>query len=313
MRSPISFPALGTTATLVVTDDRAREQARAILVAEIDAIDVACSRFRSDSELTLINANAGRRSSVSALFFEALEVALRGARLTNGRVDPTVGSAMRVLGYDRDFDKIDRDGPPLRISVARIPGWQTIEVDARHLTVFVPAGVELDFGATAKGLCADRAARTIGAATGAGVVVGLGGDIAIGGPPRQDGWVVLVTDDHACASSTADNATFGQRIVVRSGGVATSGTTVRRWRRGEVEMHHVVDPDTGLPAAEHWRTVSVAAASCVDANIASTASLVMGTGAPDWLAARELPARLVRRDGSVVTVGGWPTPADAPC
>jgi len=313
MRSPISFPALGTTATLVVTDDRAEEDARDILVAEIDAIDVACSRFRYDSELTVVNANAGRRSSVSALFMEALEVALRGARLTNGRVDPTVGSAMRVLGYDRDFDKIDRDGPPLRVSVARIPGWQTIEVDARRSTVFVPAGVELDFGATAKGLCADRAARAIGAATGVGVVVGLGGDIAIGGPEREDGWTVLVTDDHAFASSAADNAVFGQRIVVRSGGVATSGTTVRRWRRGEVEMHHVLDPATGLPAAEHWRTVSVAAASCVDANIASTASLVMGADAPGWLAARELPARLVRRDGSAVTVGGWPAPADAPC
>lgn len=313
MRPPISFPALGTTATLVVTDDRARGYARAILVAEIEAIDVACSRFRSDSELALVNANAGGRSAVSGLFLAALEVALRGARLTDGRVDPTVGSAMRVLGYDRDFAEIGRDGPPIRVSVARIPGWQTIEVDAPRSTVFVPAGVELDFGATAKGLCADRAARAIGMATGAGVVVGLGGDIAIGGPEREGGWTVLVTDDHACASGAADDAGFGQRIVVRSGGVATSGTTVRRWRRGEVELHHVLDPRTGLPAAEHWRTVSVAAASCVDANIASTASLIMGADAAGWLAARQLPARLVRRDGSVVTVGGWPAPADAPC
>jgi thiamine biosynthesis lipoprotein len=312
MLPPTTFDALGTTVTLLVTDDRARNDALAILVAEIGAIDAACSRFRSDSELALVNANAGLRSPVSALFIEALQVALRGARLTDGRVDPTVGATMRVLGYDRDFCDVDRHGPPLRVSVGRVPGWQTIEVDPRRSTVFVPAGVELDFGATAKGLCADRAARTIGAITGVGVLVSLGGDIAIGGPRRDKGWLVLVTDDHARAAESSKDAP-DQHITVQSGGVATSGTTVRRWRRGEIEMHHVVDPTTGLPAAEHWRTVSVAAASCVDANIASTASIVMGADAPAWLEARAMPARLVARDGTVVTIGGWPAPIEQTC
>lgn len=307
---PVTFPALGTTATLLVTDDDVRDEAHAILVAEVDAIDAACSRFRSDSELAFINANAGQRTPVSARFVEALDVALRAARLTDGRVDPTVGSAMRVLGYDRDFDDVERYGPPLQVTVDRVPGWQTIEFDPLSSTVRVPAGVELDFGATAKGLCADRAAHAIGTATGAGVLVGLGGDIAIGGTTRQDGWVVLVTDDHAASPHPDDLDRIGQRILVRSGGVATSGTTVRRWHRGEIELHHVVDPRTGLPAAEHWRTVTVAAASCVDANIASTAALVMGVDAPSWLEACGLPARLVARDGTVVTVGDWPAAAE---
>jgi len=301
---------LGTTATLLVTDDDIRRDAHAMLVAEIDAIDAACSRFRSDSDLAFVNANAGQRTPVSALFIEALDVALRAARLTDGRVDPTVGTAMRVLGYDRDFDDVDRYGPPLQVTVERIAGWRTIEVDPRCSTVRIPVGVELDFGATAKGLCADRAAHAIGTATGAGVLVSLGGDIAIGGPERQDGWVVLVTDDHAASPDPGEVDTIGQRIVVRSGGVATSGTTVRRWNRGDIEVHHVVDPMTGLPAAEHWRTVSVAAASCVDANIAATASLVMGADAPTWLETASLPARLVSRDGNVVTVGGWPGVAE---
>jgi thiamine biosynthesis lipoprotein ApbE len=310
VQSPIIFPALGTTATLLVTDDDIRHDAHAMLVAEVDAIDAACSRFRSDSDLAFVNANAGQQTPVSALFIEALEVALRAARLTGGRVDPTVGTAMRVLGYDRDFDDVDRYGPPLRVTVDRVPGWQTIDVDRGCSTVRIPVGVELDFGATAKGLCADRAAHAIGTATGAGVLVGLGGDIAIGGPVRQDGWVVLVSDDHAASLDPAEVDAIGQRIVVRSGGVATSGTTVRRWRRGDIEFHHVVDPLSGLPAAEHWRTVTVAAASCVDANIAATASLVMGVDAPTWLETANLPARLVKRDGTVVTVGGWPGAAE---
>ena len=301
MYASLNFPALGTTAVLLVEHESALDAADAILLAEIEAIDAACSRFRADSELALVNENAGRVRPVSALFLEALGVAVRAARLTDGLVDPTVGTTMRLLGYDRDFDDIDLDGPPIRASVARVPGWQTIEVDRAQSTVRIPAGVELDLGATAKALCADRAARAAGAATGTALLVGLGGDIAIGGPELATGWEVLVTDNHA-ASPGSD----GQRIIVRSGGVATSGTTVRRWRRGKAEVHHIIDPTSGLPAAEHWRTVSVAAASCVDANIASTASIVRGVHAPEWLATRALPARLVARDGSVLTVGGWP-------
>ena len=71
-------------------------------------------------------------------------------------------------------------------------------------------------------------------------------------------------------------------------------------------MHHIIDPDTGAPVHATWRTVSVAAADCTDANIATTAALVRRADAPAWLAERGLPARLVDREGSVITVGEWP-------
>jgi len=308
MQPPFTFPALGTTAALLVTDDAAFAAAHSMLVREIDGIDIACSRFRGDSELSSVNANAGRPTRVSARFIEALEVALRAARLTGGLVDPTVGSAMRVLGYDRDFDVMDRTGPALTVSLQRVPGWQVIEVDAGRSTVRLPEGVELDFGATAKALCADRAARSIADATGAGVLVSLGGDVAMQGPSPDAGWSLLITDDHA-AGTDAD----GAHVVVRSGGLATSGTTVRRWWRGVQEMHHLVDPKTGCPARERWRTASVAAGSCVDANIASTAAIVMGARAPAWLGARGLPARLVSPEGAVLRVAGWPAEERVEC
>jgi thiamine biosynthesis lipoprotein len=117
---------------------------------------------------------------------------------------------------------------------------------------------------------------------------------------------VRVADDHA---GGADQA--GQTIALHGGGLATSSTTVRRWRRGELELHHILDPASGRPAAEHWRTVSVAAATCVDANIASTASILRGEGAPSWLERLALPARLVALDGSVTRTGGWPADAEA--
>jgi thiamine biosynthesis lipoprotein len=301
MREPLTFAALGTTAALLVDPDDALESARAVLEAEVDAIDLACSRFRDDSELARVNRSAASWVAVSPLFVDALDVAVRGARLTDGLVDPTVGSALRVLGYDRDFEGVARAGPPLRVSVGRIAGWHTIEIDRPRSRVRIPSGVELDFGATAKALCADRAARAMARETSASVLVALGGDVAVGGPRRDGDWAVSIADDHAARVDEVD-----ERIVIASGGVATSGTTARRWARGDRVFHHVIDPDSGLPAREHWRTVSVCAASCVDANIASTAAIVMGADAPQWLEARGLPARLVATGGTIVRVGGWP-------
>ena len=113
-----SWRALGTLVQLVVTDPRCLPEARRLLAAELDAVDAACSRFRPDSEIcslrtTLDRTAPGRPVQVSPLLAEAIAVALRAARLTDGDVDPTVGGAMSAVGYDRDFDRVPRTGPPL--------------------------------------------------------------------------------------------------------------------------------------------------------------------------------------------------------
>jgi thiamine biosynthesis lipoprotein len=95
-------------------------------------------------------------------------------------------------------------------------------------------------------------------------------------------------------------------VAIRDGGLATSSTTARRWQRGGDVLHHILDPRTGLPAEPVWRTVSVAAGTCVDANAASTAAVIRGRAALGWLARLGLPARLVDATGVVFTVAGWP-------
>lgn len=298
-----SFPALGTTATLVLSDDGDSSLALQALRDEIDAMDLAASRFREDSELVALNLAAGGGAVVvSELLFEAIEVALRAAALTGGRVDPTVGRALELVGYDRDFAAIDSDGPPLRLAARPVPGWTAVKTDAVTRSVALPAGVVLDLGATAKALCADRAARRLASLVPGGVLVGLGGDLAVAGDAPAGGWPVRVSDNHA---DPLDGP--GPVVALASGGLATSSTTVRRWNRGGDTVHHLLDPATGLPAQEYWRTVSVAAGSCVDANIASCASILLGADAPSWLKERGLPARLVGSSGGVILVGGWPT------
>ncbi|HET6966356.1 MAG TPA: FAD:protein FMN transferase [Acidimicrobiales bacterium] len=304
-----SFPALGTTAALALTGPAADDLAESILRDHLERLDLACSRFRDDSELSRLNAVAGSGPvPVSVLMLDAVDAALRAAMLTGGRVDPTVGTALEMIGYDRDFGLIPADGPALSFTARPVPGWEAVTIDRHASTVALRPGVRLDLGATAKAFCADQAAVAISAATGAGVLVSLGGDIAVAGPPPQYGWPVKIGSDHAAPLDGP-----GPVLALTGGGLATSSTTVRRWLRGGVPVHHLVDPATSAPVREHWQTVSVAAGTCLDANTASCAAVVMGPAAPDWLAERGLPARLVSARGEVTTVAGWPQEVAACC
>ena len=302
MTACASFLALGTTATLAVVEPPLLAPARAAVERELAAVDAACSRFREESELSRVNAAAGRPVRIGPLLLEALRAALRAAAATDGLVDPTVGRSMRLAGYDRTFRLVAaRDPLGFRARFERAPGAVRVELDEERALVQVPEGVELDLGATAKALAADRAAASARAAAGCGVLVSLGGDLACAGEPPSGGWPVRVADDHAAGLHAS-----GPVVALAGGGLATSSTAVRRWRAGETELHHVLDPRTGRPAATPWRTVTVAAASCLDANTAGTAAVLLGTDAPAWLESRRLPARLVPRDGAPLAVAGWP-------
>ena len=299
-----SFEVFGTTAVLLVTSPPVIGLARDIAAELLAEVDLACSRFRPDSELSRLNAAPGQEVSVSEVFADLLAAALRAARLTGGTVDPTCARALAGLGYDRDFALVRAagDAPPrLTGTVGPVPGWRRVHLDRSARRVRVDGGAQLDLGATAKAWAADTAAARIASRAGCGVLVSLGGDVCVAGPPPDDGWQVRVTDDHAAPAGAP-----GQTVTISTGGLATSSTTVRAWRVGGRPVHHIIDPATGEPARSCWRTVSVAAGSCADANTASTAAIIRSAAAPDWLHDLGLPARLVRHDGTVETTAGWP-------
>jgi thiamine biosynthesis lipoprotein ApbE len=312
------WEALGTCVVLRVTDPLWLPRASAILARELDAIDRSCSRFRPDSDLSRVNARAGPNGApggvsgapmrVAPLLIEALQVALRAAELTDGDVDPTLGAALVFAGYDRDWSLMQKDAPrgetprdPPVVRARRHSGYRTIQLDPVARTVRVPRGIMLDLGATAKAWAADRAAQAVHEVCRCGVLISLGGDIATAGDSPVGGWEIHVTDDHRSGPHAP-----GQRIRILSGGLATSSVAVRRWRRGGHAMHHIIDPALHVPLRGPWRTVTVAAATCTDANIATTATLVRGARAPAWLAELGLPARLVAHSGEVLHVGAWP-------
>jgi thiamine biosynthesis lipoprotein len=292
------WTALGTTARVVTAAD-ALDVAVAAVERELHAVDLACSRFRDDSELVTLARCHDTTFVAGPTLVAALVAALRAARITDGAVDPTGGASIRSLGYDRDFASVSDDPQPF-VAVA-MPGWACVRVDEATRTIRLPRGVDLDLGATAKAFAADRAAAAAAAAAGAGVLVSLGGDIAVAGAAPEGGWPVRVDDDHRAALDQP-----GHVVSIEAGGLATSSTTVRAWQRGAERVHHIVDPATGRPAVSPWRTVSVLARTCTDANTAATATFVKGAAGEAWLSGTGLPARLVAHDGEVTTVNGWP-------
>lgn len=300
----------GTLARIVVTDPARLDAAVELVRDELAAVDAACSRFRPDSEIHAVVRAGGEPLRVSERLAALVSAALYAAEQSDGDVDPTIGLAMCALGYDRDFsdvvNRVRHDGLPVQVFPA--PDWRAVHLAGQELTV--PAGVLLDLGATAKAWAADRCAALVAKLCGTGVLVALGGDIATAGPApipdgdpvdaslRAGGWRVRVQDGPREPGCT---------IVLPAGAaLATSSTIARAWRLQGRTVHHILDPRTGNAAQRVWRTASVAAYSCIEANTLSTAAIVRGSAAPRWLASLGAPARLVAVDGRVSTLGAWP-------
>lgn len=289
MRPAAEWTSWGLPVRLVLTDPAAQPAARGILERTMLAVEAACSRFREDSEVWALERAGGGTVPVSPLLAELVAVALRAAEESGGSVDPSMGEVIARLGYDRDIATVPADRPDHAVTLRVRPSWRMVRLDGRRLTL--PPGVLLDLGATAKAWTADRCAADIAHELGCGALVGIGGDIATAGPAPVPGWRVLVQDGDG-DGEPAD------RVVLPAGmAIATSSTIRRTWRRAGRTMHHVIDPASARPVRRSWRTVTVAAPSCVRANTRSTAAIVRRRAALPWLA---------EQDATVLTLGAWP-------
>lgn len=319
-----SFRAIGTTVEILTTREDTLAPAMDIARQRLAELDAALSRFRPDSEVCRLAAAAAQAPAsarVSQTFANHLRAALRMARFTEGLVDPTIGSAVVASGYDADMDVIrSRATNPHAASAsattsraaAAVPrpdaqatsGWQAITIDPRTDEVSTPAGILLDFGATAKAHAADLIAAELGRRHPGGFLVNLGGDIAIAGESPVGGWPVGVEDAHG--------ATVQVVALLDGYAVATSSTRLRTWAATDgTTRHHIVDPRTGRTAPTTWAQVTCVAPTALKANAATTAAIVLGPDAPAWLERHGIPARLDGTDGTLTTTSGWPAPTSA--
>ena len=299
-----TFSAIGTTNRILTTEPGAIAEAVLIAQDHLAELDAAVSRFRDDSEVSRLAARAAHGPAwafASPVFAAYLRAALHAARLTDGLVDPTVGSAVVATGYDADMDVVRARGAWTGTDVAAsVPGWRSVVLDEATDKVTVPQGCLIDLGCSAKGHAADTIARMLAERLPGGFLVSLGGDIAVSGAGPDGGWRVGVED--------ADGRTV-QVVTTTGQAIATSSTRLRTWSADGATRHHIVDPRTGGTASATWTQVSCAGVSALEANAASTAAVVLGPDAPDWLTAHGIPARLDAQDGTVVLTAGWPAPA----
>jgi thiamine biosynthesis lipoprotein len=285
-----------TSCRLVLTRPELLPEATAIVDGVLADVDRACSRFRPDSELLTLAPDADGWNRLSPTLADLLRVALEAAVQTDGALDPTIGATLVDLGYDRDIRLLTDERTSVVTVVRRPTGWRSLRLEDTR--VWMPPGTQLDLGATAKAVAADRCARAVAQRLDTGVLVSLGGDIATAGRGPEGGWQVTVQDlpsDVPQQVSLFDGAA-----------IATSSTARRTWRRDGQVVHHLIDPTTARPATGRWRSVTVVAPDCARANTVATAALVKGDGAVAWLRYAALPARLVSHDGDVATLNHWP-------
>ncbi len=240
----------------------------------------ALSRFRSDSELTRLNASPGPLRPVSNVLWEVFEAAREAAETTEGLVTPLVLESLLYAGYDRSFDEFDHNQfTPSELGSRNgreLLGLDAIQLDASSRSIALPRGTLMDFGGIAKGWAAQRAAQRLGRWGPA--LVSAGGDIFVTGP-RADGgaWQIGVEDPF-------NDGSYVEDLFLLSGGVATSGRDRRRWVRNGVPRHHIIDPRTGMPAVTDILTATVIGSSALRAEALAKATLISGSRvALDWL------------------------------
>jgi thiamine biosynthesis lipoprotein len=293
------WEALGTYVYLSTDQPGSGDRAEALARRVIELVDRTCSRFRHDSDLSRVNAAAGEWVAVDPFFTSAVTIALEAATATEGLVNPCLGRELVALGYDQTFSAVLAGGPRGPRETADnfdADAWRDVDVDPSG-GVRVPHGCALDLGATAKAWASDLVATAVVEPLGGRVLVSLGGDISIAGDEGVP-WPVAISErpDEPAAAT----------VLLAGGGLATSSTRVRRWPSGNDYLHHLIDPRTVQPVDEHWRTVTATGPTCVAANVATTAAVVLRGEAVGWLSDRGVAARLVATHGGVRTVADWP-------
>ena len=285
---------MGTTVSILFAGDLPPGAAGAVrnLFAGWEAL---LSRFRPESELSRVNRSAGTPTTVRPLLRSVLTVAVDAARATDGLFDPTLGRQMSAIGYNRSFEG------PLRLVggtfVRDLPagGWRDIHIDAATNRITIPPGTALDFGGIAKGMAVDAAASLLAEFGVEAALVNAGGDMRVA---RDDAAEWQIGFDEA-----KDHA-----VALAGGGIATSGVTKRRWMQDGVQRHHLIDPRTGLPSQSELRSVSVAASTCAQAEVAAKVALILGVEAGTAFLERfELPGLMTLRDDSIRATATWPS------
>jgi thiamine biosynthesis lipoprotein len=303
----IEFRAMGCAMTASLDNGESQAARTLELVPRwFEEWEQALSRFRPDSDLTLLNASAGAPCTVGSILWEVIQAALETARWTGGLVVPTVLKSLERVGYDRSFAQVQttRGGrpsaPSLSIEEGRtaVASWRDVSVDKLNHTVTLPPGTRLDLGGVAKGWAAWQAMQRLKVYGPA--LVDAGGDIAVSDVRVDESpWMVAIADPLQMQEKL-------DLLALGNCGVATSGIDYRRWIQNGSLQHHIIDPRSGEPAQTDLVSVTVIAPDVLQAEAAAKAVLILGSQVGfDWLEDRpQLCGLLALQDGRLLYSSG---------
>ncbi|HEV2954092.1 MAG TPA: FAD:protein FMN transferase [Candidatus Dormibacteraeota bacterium] len=292
-----AFPCMGTVVT-VLAPAAAFEHALKLVETLFENWDLCFSRFKTESELSRLNRSAGVETAVSPLLFLAAAKAMTAAEISDGVFDPLLLDQMLRCGYDRTFTDIPTNGPALDAQAHPGGAWRGMRLDPARRTVRLPAGTGMDLGGLVKGMAVDAALTGLRRAAVACAAVDAGGDLAVMGlPPGLDSWPIEI-----------ETGWKKEVVPLRRGALATSTVGKRRWNRGGVAQHHLIDPRTGSPAESGVWSVSAAAPTCAEAEIAAKVALILGSEAGcQFLESNRWAGLITSATGESHRAGGWPS------
>jgi thiamine biosynthesis lipoprotein len=295
------FRAMGTTITVFVPEGQ-MTQGIGIVKTLFDEWERTLSRFQPESELSRLNQRTGELVIVSDLLLIVLTQALTAARASQGVYDPTLLNQLAQIGYDRSFDQLPQhllanahlaQYPPMEQGGA----WRHIQVNREKHSVLLPAGIRLDFGGIAKGMAVDAALEALQQQGIGTALVNAGGDLAVRGlPPGVDHWSIAIPGkDRAWA------------LPLQHGAIATSGIARRQWQQGDRLRHHLLDPQTGLPADNGLWSTTVVAARCEQAEVAAKVAFIKGLPqGKTFVEDHRMASLFIKADGSWEGSKDWP-------
>ena len=267
-----SHRAMGTQITLTAytTDPAGAVLAFDDAFREFDRLEALMTTWREDSEISRLNAAAGKRPvPITPELFDALARAQALSVLTSGKFDVTFGVMAGLWKFDQDQDDSIPPHAEIRKRIALID-YRKLVLDRPNQTAYLTrAGMKVHLGGIGKGFGVDRAVAILRRAGVRDFMVQAGGDLYVAGRHGDRPWRVGIRDprgtpDKYFAASEVTDATF-----------STSGDYERSFISGGKRYHHIIDPATGAPATAS-RSVTVMAPDATTAEGLSKGVFILG-------------------------------------
>lgn len=231
------------------------------------------SRFKSDSELSKVNASSGSATKVSKEFLRLVQFALEMAKKTNGAFDPTVIDFLQTYGYDAkyNFDRL-KNRPFIREEIKSLlkkrPSWKEIKLNKFLRTITLHPNQRIDLGSIGKGYAIDLAFDILKPLD--NYIINAGGDIRAAGTDKTNTpWLVDIKSPKSGSLGT---------LQLNNQSVCCSGS----WARKVQFFHHLINPKTGIPENE-FEAVFVIAPTALEADAWTTALYALGKTARKFI------------------------------